>query len=1084
MRLRGRRLHRPGLVTLLALLGVLWRAAALAAQGVTTGSLNGFVLDENGKPLVGAVVRAVHEPSRTQYTGLVRAGGAFTIPNMRVGGPYTVTAELIGRRTETERNVVVQLAETVRLDFTLPPEAIELKAVEVAAERGEIFNSARTGATTVISRAEVAQLPSIKRSTRDLIRLDPRNDGNYSFAGRNWLFNNISLDGSYFNNPYGLDDPAPGGQTSAEPVPYDAVEQVQVSVAPFDVREGGFTGANVNMVTKSGTNALRASAYTFVRNESLIGNKVRGVNVIANPDLRYNQSGFTLSGPLIRDKLFFFLNGELERRDDPGSDFVANKDGTVQFGESRVQASVMDQIRQRMIQVYNYDPGPYEGYIYKTDNNKALLRLDWNINAHNNLSFRYNLLDAKRDLPPHPFVLSFNNTGRGPNSSSLPFRNSGYTINNDLNSFALELNSRGDGFANRFFASYNRFRDFRDPFSEDFPTIEIGEAGVTYTTVGHEPFSIHNILDQDVVQLTNNFTLFRGKHSLTLGANFETFGFFNSFNIFRDGVFFLPYSTGIGSTFASLDEFFQATDPANPIDFRKLIGSGPYKGENIDVGQLSFYAQDELLATQNLTLTFGVRMDLPMYFTKPVANPFSRSLKALDENRQPETVDEAALPGASPLFSPRLGFNWDVAGRHTTQLRGGTGVFTGRVPFVWVGNVISNPGANPNLFPTGKAVPTKDGAVLAQSFDVNAMDPNFKWPQVWVTDLAVDRRLPGNMVGTVELIYGNDIHNVYMRNADLVKPLRTLGDGRPYYGGFGNNELNPDGGAGIYVIDNTSDGYNVSASAQLRKQWSFGLGGALSYAYTEARNKLKSTEIASVLWQNQPVQGDPNNPELSFSEFGQRHRIVGSATYTANWSPRLATHFGLYFETAEGNRFAGAGGNRYSFIYAGDVNGDGQGGNDLIFIPRDQGQIRLAPLTAGGRTVSAAEQWTALNAFIEQDPYLKKHRGQIAERFGGVNPWYSDIDLRVMQDLAVVTGGRRQALQLNVDVLNVANLLNSRWGVRKVADPAATSPLSLVRFDPDGEPVFNFIGASRTFIDDPSIFSRWQVQVGLKYMLN
>ncbi|HET9985060.1 MAG TPA: carboxypeptidase regulatory-like domain-containing protein [Longimicrobiales bacterium] len=1084
MRLRVRRLDRPGLVTLLALLGVLWRAAALAAQGVTTGSLNGFVLDENGKPLVGAVVRAVHEPSRTQYTGLVRAGGAFTIPNMRVGGPYTVTAELIGRRTEAERDVYVQLAQTVRLDFALAPEAIELKAVEVAAERGEVFNSARTGATTLISRAQVEELPSIKRSTRDLIRLDPRNDGNYSFAGRNWLFNNISLDGSYFNNPYGLDDPAPGGQTSAEPVPYDAVEQVQVSVAPFDVREGGFTGANVNTVTKSGTNALRVSAYTFVRNESLIGNKVRGVPVIANPDLRYNQSGFTLSGPLLRDKLFFFLNGELERRDDPGSDFVANKDGTVQFGESRVQASVMDRIRERMIQVYNYDPGPYEGYINKTDNNKALLRLDWNVNAHNNLSFRYNLLDAKRDLPPHPFVLSFNNTGRGPNSSSLPFRNSGYTINNRLNSFALELNSRGDGFANRFFASYNRFRDFRDPFSADFPTIEIGEAGVTYTTVGHEPFSIHNILDQDVVQLTNNFTLFRGKHSLTLGANFETFGFFNSFNIFRDGVFFLPYSTGIGSTFASLDEFFQATDPAHPIDFRKLIGSGPYKGENVDVGQLSFYAQDELLATQNLTLTYGVRMDLPMYFTKPVANPFSRSLKALDENRQPETVDEAALPGASPLFSPRLGFNWDVAGRHETQLRGGTGVFTGRVPFVWVGNVISNPGANPNLFPTGKAIPTKDGAVLAQSFDVNAMDPKFKWPQVWVTDLAVDRRLPGDVVGTVELIYGNDIHNVFMRNADLVKPLRTLQDGRPYYGGFGNNELNPDGGAGIYVIDNTSDGYNVSASAQLRKQWAFGLGGAVSYAYTEAKNKLKSTEIASVLWQNQPVQGDPNNPELSFSEFGQRHRIVGSATYTANWSPRLATHFGLYFETAEGNRFAGAGGNRYSFIYAGDVNGDGQGGNDLIFIPRDQSQIRLAPRTAGGRTISAAEQWSAFDAFIGQDPYLRKHRGRIAERFGGVNPWYSDIDLRVMQDVAVVTGGRRQALQLNVDVLNVANLLNSRWGVRKVADPAATSPLSLVRFDPDGEPVFNFIGPSRTFIDDPSIFSRWQVQVGLKYMLN
>jgi outer membrane receptor protein involved in Fe transport len=322
----------------------------------------------------------------------------------------------------------------------------------------------------------------------------------------------------------------------------------------------------------------------------------------------------------------------------------------------------------------------------------VLAKLDWNINPSNALTFRYNYLDAKRDLPPHPFVLSFNNTGRGPNESSLPFRNAGYTINNDLHSFALELNSRSSGFANRFFASYNRFRDFRQPFSEDFPTIEIGEAGVTYTTVGHEPFSIHNILDQDVFQLTNNFTWFRGRHSVTFGANFESFGFFNSFNIFRHGVFFLPAFIPVGSTFSSLDEFFDATDPANPDqkDFRAMIGTGPFKGENIDVGQLGLYVQDEFLANERLNLSFGVRVDFPMYFTDPVDNPFSRSLTALDENGDAEVVDQSELPGATPLFSPRVGFNWNASGDRSTQLRGGTGIFTGRVPFVWVGNVISN----------------------------------------------------------------------------------------------------------------------------------------------------------------------------------------------------------------------------------------------------------------------------------------------------------------------------------------------------------------------------------------------------------
>ena len=743
---------------------------------------------------------------------------------MRVGGPYRVTATMIGFQPKSQENVELRLGETYRLDLALVAQAVELEEIAVTAERDLVLDAGRTGAATYITPEQVEVLPSIKRSTRDLTRLDPRSDGNFAFAGRNWLYNNVSLDGSYFNNPFGLDDPAPGGQTNAEPVPYDAVEQVQVSLAPFDVREGGFTGANINTVTKSGTNQLRGSIYTFARNEALLGNTVRGEEVVANPDLKFIQSGFSLSGPLVQDKLFFFVNAELERTDDPGTSFAASA-GTPGFGISRVERSVMDAIRQRMIDAYDYDPGVYEGYINETNNNKVLAKLDWNINPSNNLTFRYNYLDAKRDLPPHPFVLSFANTGRGPNESSLPFRNAGYAINNDLHSFAAELNSRSTGFANRLFASYNRFRDFRQPFSDPFPTVEIGEGGVTYTTLGHEPFSIHNILDQDVLQLTNNFTMFRGRHSLTFGANFEKFSFFNSFNIFRNGVFFLPAAIPPGSTFSSLQEFFDATDPTNPNqkDLRGLIGSGPFKGEDIDVGQFSVYAQDELLASEQLNLTFGVRADFPIYFTTPVDNPFSRGLTALDQDGNAETVDQSQLPGSDPLFSPRVGFNWNATGDRRTQIRGGTGIFTGRVPFVWIGNVISNPGANPNLFPTGPERPTGDDATLAQSFDVNSMVSDFKWPQTWISDVGLDQQLGGGFLGTLEVIYGKDINNVIVRNADLVAPVRTLPDGRPYYGGAGANELNPDGGAGIYVLDNTDEGHNFNVTAQLRKSFAFGL---------------------------------------------------------------------------------------------------------------------------------------------------------------------------------------------------------------------------------------------------------------------
>src|SRR5881628_1313171 len=450
----------------------------------------------------------------------------------------------------------------------------------------------------------------------------------------------------------------------------------------------------------------------------------------------------------------------------------------------------------------------------------------------------------------------------------------------------------------------------------------------------------------------------------------------------------------------SLSDFFNATDPTNPNqkDFRALIGTGPYKGEDISVGQVGFYAQDEYPASDRLNLTYGLRVDFPIYSTTPVDNAFSRSLTALDQNRQPETVDQSKLPGAKPLFAPRVGFNWNVVGDRHTQVRGGTGIFTGRVPFVWIGNVLSNPGANPNLFPAGPLRPTGspgDSSTLQQSFDVNAVNPKFKWPQVWTTDLAIDHQLPGGLLGTLELVYGKDIHAIVMRNADLRAPVGTVPgpDGRPFYGSCvfaancptglppGGAELNPDGGAGIYVLDNTSDGHSVNVTAQLRKNFASGLSTSIGYSFTDARNNLKSTEIASVLWQNEPVKGDPNKPELSYSEFGPRHRIIGTATYTKAWSPSLKTRIGVFVEVGEGNRFAGNGGNRYSFIYSGDVNGDGQGGNDLIYIPRNQSEITFDQCTPPtcATTLTPQQQWDALNAFIGQDGYLSSHRGQIAD---------------------------------------------------------------------------------------------------------
>ncbi len=1080
---------------------LLFATTCIFAQGVTTAGVNGMITNQAGEALVGGNVVATHVPSGTVYGTMVGTEGFFTIPNMRVGGPYTVKASYIGYADYIETDIHLVLGSTYRLTIQLLEEAIEMAAVEVTGEQDEVFNSGRTGAATQISGDLVSEMPSIRRSTRDLTRLDPRSDGNYSFGGRNWLYNNISLDGSYFNNSFGLDDPAPGGQAGAEPVPFDAIEQVQISIAPFDVREGGFTGAGINMVTKSGSNKFSGSVYSYTRSEMLQGNSIDGEEIVANPELSFLQSGATISGPIIKDKLFFFANYEMEQRTDPGTNFMADDDGTITVGESRVSTTTMEAIRQRMIDVYDYDPGEYDGYNHETNNNKLLLKLDWNINSQHTASFRYSMLDAIRDLPPHGFVLSFNNTGRGPNSSSLPFQNSGYAINNELNSFAGEINSIfGGKAANRFFVSYNRFRDFRQPFSEDFPTIEIGEDGVTYTTVGHEPFSIHNILDQDVTQITNNFNYFMGRHTFTAGINYEHFKFFNSFNIFRHGLFMVTgdldllfpgagYLDFLGATtYSSLDNFFIRTadpDSADYVDFRSMTGDGPYKGEIIEVGQLAFYAQDEYTVSENLKVMAGLRVDIPRYITEPVANPFSTGLDSLlDENDDLETVDQAKLPDATPLFSPRVGFNWDVKGDRSLQLRGGTGIFTGRLPFVWIGNVISNPGANPNLYAPGGSVSADENetdsgegrdqdegapSVLQQSFDLNAMVDDFKWPQVWTTDLALDLALPANMTGTFEMVYSKDLNAIYMRNADVPVQVRYLDDGRPYYtDADGNFELYPDGGAGVYVIDNTDEGYNLTLTGQLRKSLPNGLNTSIAYTYLDAKNNLKSTEIASVLWTSQPVQGDPNQPQLSWSEFGNRHRIVGMLDYRMNWTKKQSTNFAVFFEMAEGNRYVYSGGNRYSFIYSGDVNGDGYGGNDLIYIPEDENDIVLSDPT----------EWAALDDFIEQDPYLSENRGKIAERHGLVNPWFTNIDLKILHDFTTSFG----RFQFNIDILNFANLISDKWGVRQVANSLALSPLSLTGWDANGEPILDFNGVEETFMDDPGEYSVWRIQFGIKYI--
>ena len=1034
-------------------------AAPASAQGVTTAALAGAVLDAAGEAIIGGTVVATHEPSGTVYRGVTRTDGRFNLPNLRVGGPYTVRATYTGYAASEQTGLQLQLGRTSEIELRLAESTSVLGEVTVSASVDPTLNADRTGAATTVSLDAIQALPTISRSTEDFTRLTPQASGN-SFGGRNSLYNNFTLDGSVFNNPFGLDSPVPGGQANAQPVSLDAVEQVQVVLAPFDVRQAGFTGAGVNTVTRSGTNAYTATAYYFGRNEALIGSRV-GEFEVRKPDLAFGQFGVSVGGPILRDRLFFFANVEAERRDDPWTNFAPARGTATGAGISRVTAADLDAIRARLISAYGYDPGEYEGFTNATDNNKFLLKLDANISASTSATLRVNVLDAARGLPPNQFAIAPPG-GRGPDQNSIPFQNAGYRINNDIYSGVAEVNTRiGTRMANQFQIGYTAFRDRREVPEANalgFPTIDIVVDGLSYTTVGHEPFSINNILGQDVFQATNNFNLFTRNHVVTLGANYEQFRFDNSFNLFYYGLFPVPSFIDLpgqadGTRFLSLADFFDATDSTsvNFRDFRAeaaVQNQRPFTLAETNVAQASLYGQDEI-ALGRLRLTPGLRVDMPLYFTDVPVNEALLGVTFLDGDLNEERLDVSQFPAQTPLFSPRIGFNYAADAARTTQVRGGTGLFTGRVPFVWIGNQVANQGVD-------------DPAGIGT---VNVTDDDFRFPQVWKSNLAVDGQLPGGVTATLEGLYTKDVNAVYVRNANLARQTGTSPlDDRPVFGG----NLNANVG-GAYVIDNTSQGYSYSLTGQLQKTFGFGLGASLAYTRSVARDLLTSTEISQFLYEGNPVQGNPNTPELANSQFGARDRVIGQAFYRRAFGERFATSVGLVVEAAKGGRF--------SYVAAGDLNGDGVGGNDLLFVPETARDLVL--VNADGTPASAAT-YTALDAFIEQDAYLSGIRGRISERNGALSPWFTQVDLRVAQDFTVTAGRQRNTIQLSLDVQNLGNLLNADWGVRQAVN--TTAPLVVNGFEADGTPQFVFPGtAQTTFRNDVNLLSRWRAQFGVRY---
>ena len=1115
-------------------------------QGVTTSSITGVITDTKGEALPGATVIAVHEPSGTQYGITTNAQGRYTFPAVRVGGPYKITVTYVGYQTSNLGDQSATLGQSINADFKLIEEGKELTEVVVTGSRNSIINSNRTGASTGISNAQITTLPTLNRSFADFTRLDARANG-LSFGGRSSGANNITVDGALFNNAFGLSSTI-GGQSSAQPISLDALDQIQVAIAPYDVRQGSFTGAGINAVTRSGTNQIQGSVYYFVRDQSLVGKKLNGANQPVNA-FSLNNVGFRVGGPLIKNKLFFFANFERERRNDgvPGN-WSAGR-GQTGDNVSRATAADLDRLRTFVQTRYNFDVGAYDGYSVPTDSDKGAFKIDWNISQNHKFNVKYNFLKSFADIVPSGSgaLSSGANGGRGPSINALPFQSAYYRINNNLDAVIAELNSTfGSRFANTFQAGYTSMRDFREtPYlPSQFPLVDIGNgAGQQLTAFGTEPFTANNLLNTDVYQISDNLTYFAGKHTLTLGT-------YNEFYKFRNG--FAPNYNG-NYQFPSIDAFISSATMTPPtgstvisptqrysLQYSALPG-GEFPFAEIKAAQYGFYVQDEFQARTNLKFTLGLRADIP---TIPTDIGQNSNLASLTRFRGGEIVNTSKFPQTSLLFSPRVGFNWDVKDDKVTQVRGGVGVFTGRVPYVWISNQASNNGL---LFGSvqvnnGVAVgtPTPTNNVRPFNPDINAYrfpnlaantqynvavtDPTFKFPQVFRANLGIDRNLGNGFILTLEGLFTKDLNAVYHQNINLPNSTQALrgpegGDNRPIYylnnaAGFpaaAYNRIygqNPTTGAAnsgtavvtsanptltdVIVMRNTNEGYSYNLTAEIQKSFTNGLYLKAAYSYTDARSVNDGGSIAQSIWRDRPVSGDANANVLSNSNFLQPHRFIAVASYKLNYAKYFGTTISLFYN--------GASGNPYSYVYAGDLNGDAQNANDLLFVPRNQADILLADQIGGtgptAFTYTAAQQWTDLDAFINQDNYLSTRRGQYVERNGAFTPFVSRLDLKVIQDISVKFGANRHAFQVSLDVFNFGNLINSEWGNSNIV--TGSSPIEFVRYDntgtaATGRPVFRFPSAAgntrlerrtSTYQNGSNIFNRFQAQLGLRYIFN
>ncbi|ATL48093.1 hypothetical protein COR50_13480 [Chitinophaga caeni] len=1067
------------LITFLLMMGVVTTYAQ-----VTTSSLQGIVKDSKGEGLIGATVKATHVPSGTIYGTTTQEGGRYTIPNMRAGGPYTVEVSYIGYASQKFENIQLRLGTAFKLDATLGDDSKTLQEVTITGTRNGIINPNHNGTSVNISRNQLDNLPTVTRSIQDFARLSTQavtynngSDGSplgISFGGQNNRYNQFAIDGANTSDVFGLSGSGTnGGQSGANPISIEAIDQVQVVLNPYDIKQSGFTGGGINAITKSGTNQFVGSIYGLYQNQDFVGKSQSGAKY---GDFKNQIFGATIGGPIVKNKLFFFLNYERGKQTSP-VDFNPADPST---GKAPFSVDTLQQIYDVLQSRYGYDAGGFTALEKDKPSTNFLARIDWNINQVHKLTVRHSLMDAENVLGSR-------------SNTNAKYYNNFYTFPSTSNNTIVELNSNfSNKMSNELRIGFNRTVDKRKYLGEMFPSVTINGSGNTSINFGSEYSSQVNALTQNIWTLTDNLTLYRGNHTITLGTNNEFYSIQNDF-----------IQNNFGSyTYRSLDDFFNDAQPSN---YRvSYTTSDPSKREGVKFNamQLGFYAQDQWDIKDNFRLTAGLRIDIPIISTDPIANP------DFDKNPIFAGYSTTTTPKTRLMFAPRVGFNWDVFKDGKTQIRGGSGIFTGRVPFVWISNQYSNNGSlytSVNYYPstgdgfkfrfdrndpflgqyTLEEIQALASSVQPLGSNVNLTSSNFKFPQSWKSNLAVDQQLPWGIFGTIEANFTKTINNTTWTNVNVVKDGGNvdLGDGpRPTW------EVQTRDYDQVIVLGNTNKGFAYNLTTEFTKSTKNGLFAKIGYSYGEAKSLNDGTSsTASSNWRYSANTMGLNDPAYGYSKFRMGSRVIGviSKTFRYGKDKAWATGVTLFY--------TGQSGTPYTWVYYNSGSNDPthddsgtNGNNDLIYVgTKDQvNQMNFLPITSSGNVVrSTEEQRQDWNDYIDSDKYLSDRRGKAAEKYAARTPFENLFDFKFVQDLPIVKGHK---IQLTFDILNVGNLLNKEWGRTYFISNNVATPLTItqsggqIAYQFDKRRLNDIDGKARPYYIN-NFTSRWRGQIGVRY---